>query len=299
MASSNTSTQVNTTTLQQANAELPTFSLHPRRPEQKPFTVTLSNRSLTVAALGLAILSHHRTLHLARLLLVFVPLALFVHNDYQNFLRLGPGGIPSTPQGYLKASWLSIWALKNPYEPAPAVPHYTCSPGLLRKATLPERNDPRPTTAGIAPHRQITQYGSTQCFQALTRALQAFASMNPSEFETRVSALEKHGLALFSRKPTRQNRFQGEICHVHDTDHSLHLFLHPDDVKVVLEQGWGERHPMAWEWGPWKPAVGPFFVMIYAPRSENELRIVAKIIEAAAWNMSGRTVHLSSCLPAL
>lgn len=30
-----------------------------------------------------------------------------------------------------------------------------------------------------------------------------------------------------------------------ETDGSLHLTLHPKDVKLVLERGWGQRHPLA------------------------------------------------------
>lgn len=281
------------------HAGTPTITLKPQRPEQKPLLVTLTGSTLTAGAIGVAVLLHQQTIHLARALLLLTPLILFVRNDYLNFLRLGPGGIPPTPSGYFKMSWLSIWALRNPFSPPTAMPHCASSPGLLGNTPLPKRNDARPLTAGIAPHRQITQYGTTQCFQALCQTLQSFASSNPSDFETRTSCLEKHGLALFAKRPARQSRFQGEICHVHDTDHSLHLFLNPEDITEVLRKGWGERHPMAWEWGPWKPVVGPYFVMIYAPRNENELRVVSRIIEAATWNMAGKEIQLAPYLPTL
>ncbi|KAL2212423.1 hypothetical protein CC79DRAFT_1364706 [Sarocladium strictum] len=275
------------------------MSIGPKRPIQKPFSVTLSGTSLAAVAIGLAILSHQHTIQLARLAVVLMPLVLFVYNDYQNFLRLGPGGIPSTPRGYLKVSWFKIWANKSPFEPPPAEPHYTSTIGVLRKVSLPKRQDERPATAGIAPHRQITQHGSTQCFEVLSQTLKKFAAANPSDFETKTSCLEKYGLALFSKHTVVKPRAQGEICHVHDSDHSLHLFLHPDDIKEVLDKGWGERHPMAWEWGLWKPVVGPFFVMIYAPRNENELRVVAKIIEAAAWNLSGKEIQLDAYISSM
>lgn len=41
----------------------------------------------------------------------------------------------------------------------------------------------------------------------------------------------------------------GEVCHSHPSDGSLHLVLHPADVRAVLEKGWGERHPLAWDDG--------------------------------------------------
>jgi len=58
--------------------------------------------------------------------------------------------------------------------------------------------------------------------------------------------------------------------------------LHPDDAKIVLQKGWGERHPLAK--GGWMAKYVPReFVMIYAPRNETELAVVCRIIEAASY----------------
>ncbi|RAL10430.1 uncharacterized protein BO97DRAFT_125848 [Aspergillus homomorphus CBS 101889] len=80
----------------------------------------------------------------------------------------------------------------------------------------------------------------------------------------------------------------GEVCHAHPSDGSLHLTLHPADVKLVVERGWGQRHPLArdsWWW--WLRIVPPGFVMVYAPRDAEELECVLEIIRAAAWWVSG------------
>ena len=62
--------------------------------------------------------------------------------------------------------------------------------------------------------------------------------------------------------------------------------LHPDDAKVVLEKGWGQRHPLAR--GGWLGRYVPReFIMIYAPRDSTELDVVCRIIEAAAFWVSG------------
>jgi hypothetical protein len=64
------------------------------------------------------------------------------------------------------------------------------------------------------------------------------------------------------------------VVHVHNADRSMHMNLHPDDIREVCEKGWGERHPMAWERGKdngWWAVQAPLprtFTMIYAPRSE-------------------------------
>ncbi len=55
---------------------------------------------------------------------------------------------------------------------------------------------------------------------------------------------------------------------IHTSDRSLHLNLHPDDIKEVLLKGWGQRHPMAWSGWVYTP-VPCTFVMIYAPRGES------------------------------
>jgi hypothetical protein len=83
------------------------------------------------------------------------------------------------------------------------------------------------------------------------------------------SCFEKHGLGLFARHPVNKT-CQGEIFHVHPSDHSMHMNLHPDDIKEVLEKGWGQRHPLARK-GWWFLGAMPVpedFVMIYAPRGE-------------------------------
>lgn len=62
----------------------------------------------------------------------------------------------------------------------------------------------------------------------------------------------------------------------------MHLTMHPADAALVLSQAWGERHPLSS--GGWlERFVPPGFVMVYAPRSEEEVEIVMGIIKAAIW----------------
>jgi hypothetical protein len=74
-----------------------------------------------------------------------------------------------------------------------------------------------------------------------------------------------------------------EIVHLHTTESSMHLTLHPLDAAVVLANGWGERHPLAGR-GPWVPAG---FVMVYAPRDPAELAVAMRIVRAGAWWVGG------------
>jgi Family of unknown function (DUF5519) len=81
----------------------------------------------------------------------------------------------------------------------------------------------------------------------------------------------------------------GEICHAHPNGGSMHLNMHPADVKTVVEAGWGERHPFAHEnwWWNLICQVPARFTLLYGPRDEKELEVMKDVIKAAAWWMSG------------
>ncbi|KAK3900931.1 hypothetical protein C8A05DRAFT_16821 [Staphylotrichum tortipilum] len=273
---------------------------------QDPFSLTLTAPSLLALSTLLILATHLLPPPSLTLLLLLTPLSLLIHNDYLNFLRLGPGGTPSTPSGYALLAWYRLFTLRDPFSPPARDPGALPAHGVLclggggsGKAALPYRPGPRPNVAGLAPQRQLDQHGSFVADRRLRAALRGLCARDPERFGTATSCLEKHGLALFARHPrgdgagggggkrgrgagNRGSGCVGEICHIHATDRSLHLSLHPDDIREVLEKRWGERHPMAWEW-PVRSPVPTTFTMIYAPRDESDLRIVCRIIEAAIW----------------
>lgn len=109
--------------------------------------------------------------------------------------------------------------------------------------------------------------------------------------------------------------------HAQDTrdkthDGSVHCILHPQDAALVIEKGWGELHALAgcpsysgfwfgwpsWlvtrpgqaRWWSWsipegsklassgaKKGLPPTYCMVYAPRDEDELKVVEAILQAA------------------
>ncbi|KAF8865438.1 hypothetical protein BDZ45DRAFT_411788 [Acephala macrosclerotiorum] len=225
-------------------------------------------------------------------LLAFAPLPWIVRNDYKNFINLGPGGTPSTFLGYLKIAFLRLFALSDPYTPASISEKIYPVIGFYQRSHswLPERSGPRPKIAGIAPQRQIDQPGDLEMYLKLRKALENLAVQHPDSFRTATSCFEKKGLALFAQSPINET-CRGEICHVHHSDRSMHMNLHPDDAKIVLQKGWGERHPLAR--GGWmKQYVPREFLMIYAPRDRSELEVVCRIIEAAGFWVSGERFKL-------
>jgi len=250
--------------------------------------ITLTGPTLVFTILAIIVSIQFVHPSLSCTLVALAPLPWIIHNDYKNFISLGPGGTPSTFAGYLKITYLRLWALSDPYKPATfSEPIYPAIGYYQRARSLPKRNGPRPKIAGIAPQRQLDQPGCAQMYQALRAALQKAAEKDPKILRTGTSCFEKKGLALFAQQPINAT-CRGEICHVHHSDRSLHMNLHPDDAKVVLEKGWGERHPLAR--GGWLKAYVPReFVMVYAPRDRNELDVVCQIIEAAGfWVCSER-----------
>lgn len=226
--------------------------------------------------------------HLAVASTLLLPTFLrHIYTDYQTFLSLGPGGTPKTISGYLRVRILSLFALRDPTSP-PKVPYYLVTRhGTLKSTNLPQRQGPRPETKGIAPHRQTTQQSPAAVFRSLSQRIQDLALGNP-DWELGTSCFEKHGTGLFSTFPQRRT-CGGEICHAHPSDGSLHLTLHPADAGVLLQRGWGERHPLA-KGGWFERFVPGGFVMVYAPRDEAEIEILLEVILAAAWWVGGQEV---------
>jgi hypothetical protein len=249
--------------------------------------ITLTGSALVSTILAIIISIQVLKPSLTCTLLALAPLPFIIYNDYENFLSLGPGGTPSTFVGYLKITYLRLFALSDPYTPATFSEKIYPVTGYYQRAHswLPERTGPRPKIAGIAPQRQLDQPGCSEMYQMLRTSLDNLAVKHPNSFRVGTSCFEKKGLALFARDPINPT-CRGEICHVHHSDRSMHMNLHPDDAKVVLEKGWGERHPLAR--GGWMKAYVPReFIMVYAPRDRTELDVVCRIIEAAEFWVSG------------
>jgi hypothetical protein len=140
---------------------------------------------------------------------------------------------------------------------------------------------------GIAPHRQTDQKSTTHIFAHLRAAIGALSSAHPDSLIQKTSCFEKHGPGLFALDARNLTpHCNGEVCHAHPSDGSLHLTLHPADAAIVLMAGWGERHPLGS--GGWLSRFVPSgFIMVYAPRTEAEVQIVMHIIRAAVWWVGG------------
>lgn len=125
--------------------------------------------------------------------------------------------------------------------------------------------------------------------KATKKFLLDLAAANPALLSTGSSHLEgNHGLAVLLH-PTAgaeytnhahpsssmlPNPGRDEICHVHDLDGSLHAQVSAVAAKVILDRGWGKRHPVSEIRVP-EMALGAGFVLLFAPRNREEVDVLA------------------------
>jgi hypothetical protein len=241
-----------------------------------------------------------------------IPLFVFIYKDYNDYLALGPGGTPSNFYGYTKITMLKGLTLKDPYCADPVPSKYKGTGHL--KSNLPERPHSRPNVAGIAPHRQTDQRASQEVFDHLMQNIKGLAREHPQRLEMGISAFEKHCDGLFSSEKANPTG-NGEVCHAHPIDGSMHMSLHPEDIEEVLKKGWGgefasilefwhafyymflafffltvkiitERHPLA-RGGFCSRFVPRTFVMIYSPQTTEEVEAIMQIVKAGFSWISG------------
>lgn len=178
--------------------------------------ITLDGPSIALTILGLIAAIQFFQPSVTCIIVALLPLPWIIYNDYDNFLLLGPGGTPATFAGYLRITYLRLFALANPYAPFCAGQTTYPKVGLHKGSAtwLPLRPGPRPTVAGIAPHRQTDQAGCKNMDMILRATLISLAKTQPHLFTIGKSCFEKKGLALFARHPINPT-CRGEICHVH------------------------------------------------------------------------------------
>lgn len=194
--------------------------------------------------------------------------------DYRTYLSLGGGGpLPRNIFGWAIHACIlrpislgRYWTTKPRYLP----PAGKKRQGHLDAEQLPQRRGPRPKTEGVAPHRQVEQLGDGVQAQAVLTYFEHLAASHPSHVLSARSQLEPgsaglfsltHSLVTQSSGPSRSTRSAafpsdlsrlllsslkgGEFAHLHPTDGSMHMVLHPHDAQLAVERGWAELHALA------------------------------------------------------
>lgn len=141
---------------------------------------------------------------------------------------------------------------------------------------LPPRPGPRPRTTPSNPHTQLDQQPTDPSIRERLAA-RLFALPGVVERPSAISVPGARALTLPSGGPSRLFIVGTEFAHLHPApDFSVHTVLPRELVAEAIDAGWAERHPLAGR-GPIPDAI----VMLYAPRDETELDVVAGLVTAA------------------
>jgi hypothetical protein len=149
----------------------------------------------------------------------------------------------------------------------------------MSSSPLPRRAGARPRTTPTNPHTQLDQQpGEPRLTEELAR--RAFALPGVVEEPSRISVPGARALVLAPGEPAGPPEaflIEREFAHIHpDPDHSLHAMLPTETVSEAIAAGWAEPHPVAL-----RGLIPPTAVMLYAPRDEEELDVIERLVRAA------------------
>ena len=205
--------------------------------------------------------------------------------DYRRWAALGKGGMPQTLGG-----WWQVTKLRLRKAEARGVGIYAASIGgptdSVRLHGIPQRDGPRPKI-GVhpIPHRQLDQLSSADVRSTQRAMFDAYVDGQGDYLRYARSGYEKHNDAVFVQQPRIANALgrtsQGEVAHIHPSDGSMHMIFSPSDARTVIENGWGERHPLAGV----VEGLPDTYLLVYTPRTLQELRVVQQLLKAAISNM--------------
>ncbi|OLN83719.1 hypothetical protein CCHL11_08706 [Colletotrichum chlorophyti] len=222
--------------------------------------------------------------------------------DYRAYIALGPGGVPHNLAGWLFVT-LAIRPFALPQASATATADYPSEGAHEDILDLPPRKGERATLGGIVPHRQLTQHAPEKMREFIQNLYANAATQNPSILEQKRSLYERHNPALFVSSDLLKNPpsssdplpetarvARGEISHPH-ADLSIHIYLSPADAKIAIDRGWAERHRLSLPRSSWfanRYHVADSYLMIYGPRDEEEMEVLAVFLRNAVRFMTGR-----------
>ncbi|KAH5145869.1 hypothetical protein HBH70_045730 [Parastagonospora nodorum] len=213
--------------------------------------------------------------------------------DFNNWKDSGTGGTPPTLQGYLKIQRWGLYLLykrQNLLDPSP-IPDTGTS--YIKPQKVPDRIGDRPAlTHWTLPQRQVPGKITPAASMTLQDLMREFASTpayssyikeGPSKTEGGTGSAIYVKPDVKSINPVAHKIFF-EVAHVHPSENSLHVYVSPQDAKLVMNRGWGERFPVTW-------LAPPSWIMVYAPRTEEEVEVVREIVRAAVCFAVGKNVE--------
>jgi len=153
----------------------------------------------------------------------------------------------------------------------------------MQHISIPKRSGPRPLTNKNMPHSQIGVQPVPDVNAELFR--RAFALPDVTNKPTAISIPGARALWLGESLPlVHPVMAEREFAHIHP-DGSLHASLSPERAGEAIEAGWAEPHPMALYMG------NEGMVMLYTPRTMEELDVIFQLIVDSYNFVTGRAVN--------
>jgi hypothetical protein len=203
------------------------------------------------------------------------------YKDYLNWVALGVGGLPHTLEGYRTVKELGK-QMKDPLDVS-RIAGDIGKPGDIKNLfNLPKRAGLRPIVAPFAvPHRQMNQHNDTAIRIIQKKVFDDQVANSHNKLIYKTSYLERNSPGIFLQDSASGNQSivpvsHAEVGHIHMFDGSMHIILSPSDTKEVIEKGWGELHGLAGQ-----GRAAKTYLMIYSPRTGQELQITKLILDAA------------------
>jgi phospholipase/carboxylesterase len=140
-----------------------------------------------------------------------------------------------------------------------------------------KRAGARPRATRTNPHTQLDQKAPAALQERLFALARALPNVVVGPSLVSVPGARAFHLPACTRPADGGFMIEREFAHLHPADDgSLHMALPPAIVDQVIDNGWAERHPMAGKHG-----LPTNIVMVYGPRDEGELEVVAALVQAS------------------
>lgn len=157
---------------------------------------------------------------------------------------------------------------------------------MNQAAALPRRRGSPPNTTPTNPHTQLDQQPAGQSMRD-ELAARVFSLPDVEERPTMISVPGARALWLrdgVQPGPPDAFMIEREFAHLHPgQDQSLHATLPTDLAQEAIDMGWAELHPVAR-----RGLIPPTTVMLYAPRTQDELEVVYSLVLASYRFAGGR-----------
>jgi len=139
------------------------------------------------------------------------------------------------------------------------------------------RAGPRPRTTPTNPHTQLDQIAPLDLQERVLAVARDLPAVVVGASRVSVPGTRAFHVPSCTHAAFGCFMIEREFAHLHPpSDGSLHMTLAPAIVDAVIDNGWAERHPLAGKHG-----LPGNIVMVFGPRDEAELAIVADLVRAS------------------